>query len=73
MLKIFRIKPCENNKSCGISLHEPNKIDLAFFLNFLQFSRNFLVLWTELQENLDRVLYNQALNLTRNTLERLKS
>jgi hypothetical protein len=31
MLKIFRIKPCENNKSCGISLAEPRKIGLEVF------------------------------------------
>jgi hypothetical protein len=31
LLKTFRIGPYENNKSCGISLPEPNKIGLAFF------------------------------------------
>jgi hypothetical protein len=28
--------------------------------------------WTELQENLDRVLYNQALNLAQNTLDKFE-
>jgi hypothetical protein len=31
MLKLFRIQPCANNKSGGISLPEPNKIGFAFF------------------------------------------
>jgi hypothetical protein len=30
MLKIYRIKPCENNKSCGISLPESKKMVLHF-------------------------------------------
>jgi hypothetical protein len=40
MLKLFRIKPCENNKSCSIHHNEPNKIGLEFFLNFLNFLCN---------------------------------
>jgi hypothetical protein len=40
MLKIFRIKPCENNKSCGIFLPEPNKIGFAFFWIIYNFLRN---------------------------------
>jgi hypothetical protein len=39
MLKIFGIKPCKNNKSCGISLPDPNKISLVFFLFFYNFLR----------------------------------
>jgi hypothetical protein len=30
MLKVFRIRPCENNKSCSIFHHESNKIGFAF-------------------------------------------
>jgi hypothetical protein len=37
MLKIFRIRPCENNKSCSIFFHESNKIGLAIFWSFYDF------------------------------------
>jgi hypothetical protein len=41
MLKIFRIRPFENNESCSI-LHSKSKIiGVAFFLNFLRFSTHF--------------------------------
>jgi hypothetical protein len=45
----------------------------GIFLILLRISRNFLRLWTDLQENLDRFLCNQALTFTRNTLQRFKS
>jgi hypothetical protein len=45
----------------------------GIFLNFLQISMNFLVLWIDLQENLDRFQSNQVLTFTQNTLNRLKS
>jgi hypothetical protein len=37
MLKIFRIRPCENNKSCSTFLHKSNKIGLAFVRIFYNF------------------------------------
>jgi hypothetical protein len=66
MLKISRIKPGENNKICGISPPESNKIGLAFFWIFY----NFLVHWTDLKENLDRVPHERVLKLTQSTLQR---
>jgi hypothetical protein len=39
MLKISRIGPCENNKSCRISFHESNKSGFAFFWIFYDFTR----------------------------------
>jgi hypothetical protein len=44
----------------------------GIFLFFLQFSRDFLLHWTNEQENLDMNHYNQALNFTRSTLKRLQ-
>jgi hypothetical protein len=41
MLKISRIRLCEYKKSCSTLHHESNKIEFAFFLNILRFSRNF--------------------------------
>jgi hypothetical protein len=46
MLKISRIRPCENNKSCSIHHNEPNKISFAFvwistiFYTFYKFLQN---------------------------------
>jgi hypothetical protein len=37
MLKLFRIQPCANNKSDGISFPEPSKIGFAFFRFFYEF------------------------------------
>jgi hypothetical protein len=45
----------------------------GIFLMFLRISKNFLRHWTELQENLDSDLHNQALDFTRSTLELLQS
>jgi hypothetical protein len=41
MLKISRIRACDNNKSCSILHKESSKFGFAFFLNFLQFSTHF--------------------------------
>jgi hypothetical protein len=40
MLKILRIQPCENNKSCIIFHRKSNKIGFAFFWFFYDFLRN---------------------------------
>jgi hypothetical protein len=45
----------------------------GIFLIFLLISMNFLRLWTDLQENLDRFYSNQVLTFTRNTLNKFKS
>jgi hypothetical protein len=57
-------------KVLGFLFLNPTKL---VFLISLRISRNFLRHWTELQGNLDKDLYNQALNLAQNTLQRLKS
>jgi hypothetical protein len=72
MLKLFRIKPYKNNKSCGISLPESNKIGLAFFWIFYNFLGIFYCSGPS-QENLDRIHYNQVLNFTHDTLERFQT
>jgi hypothetical protein len=43
MLKISRIRTCENNRSCSIFHHESYKKWFGNFLNFLRFSTRFTI------------------------------
>jgi hypothetical protein len=73
MLKLFRIQPWANNKKRWDLSSWTLQNWFGIFLIFLWISRHFTRPWTNLQEKLDKDLYNYALYFTQCTLELLKS